>query len=44
MGDDLREFGGLYAVVEREAEMVRHFNRLIARDQDGHCNDAAVAR
>ena len=36
--------GRLHAVVEREVEIVRQFDRLIARDERGDRDDATVAR
>ena len=35
---------GLHAVVEGEAEILRHLGRLITRDQRRKRDDAAVAR
>src|SRR5882757_9883436 len=42
--DDFRQFGRLHAVVEREVEIVRKFDHLIARDERGDRDDASVAR
>ena len=36
--------GRLHAIVEREVEIVRQFDRLIARDERGDRDDATVAR
>ena len=44
MRDDLRDLARLDAVIERQVEMVRHLDGLVARDQCGQRNDAAVAR
>src|SRR4051812_27290387 len=43
MGDELRELGGLDAVVESQSDVARHLNGLVARDQRRHGDDAAVA-
>src|SRR5207244_13129317 len=42
--DDLGDLARLHAVVERQVEVVRHLDRLVACDQRGERNDAAVAR
>src|SRR5207302_6966294 len=42
MCDDPGNLRWLDAVFEREIEMVRHLNRLVARDQRGKRDDAAV--
>ena len=44
MGDDFRDFGWLYATTEREIQIVWQLNCLIARNQGGDRDDAAVAR
>ena len=44
MGDDLRDLAGLDAVVQGQIEVIRHVNRLIARDQSRKRNDAPVPR
>src|SRR5947209_382457 len=43
MGDDLRNFRRLHAVVERKLQVIRQSNHLVARDQRGERDDAAVA-
>jgi hypothetical protein len=43
MRDDLRNFGWLDPIVEREIEMVRRLDRPIARDQSSEGHHAAVA-
>ena len=43
MRDDLRDFGGLYAFIERKVEIMRHLGGLIARNQRRERDDAAVA-
>ncbi|MGY3368839.1 hypothetical protein ACVWZL_005964 [Bradyrhizobium sp. GM2.4] len=43
MSDDLRYLRRLHAAVEREGQVVRQFDGLVAGDQRGHRNDAAVA-
>ena len=42
MRDDLGNLAWLYAVVESEVDIVRHLCRLVACDQGGEGNDAAV--
>ena len=42
MRDYLRDLAGFDAVMERQVEMVGHLDRLVARDQGGKRNDAAV--
>ena len=44
MRDDLRDFRRRDAVVERQVDVVRHLDRLAARDQHGERHHAAVAR
>lgn len=44
MSDDLGDLGGLHAVVERKVDVVRHLDRLVARDQRGERDNAAVAQ
>jgi hypothetical protein len=44
MRDDLRDLRRLHAVVEREGQVVRQFDGLVAGDQRGDGDDAAVAR
>ena len=33
MGNDLRNLPGLHAIVQRQVEMIRHFDGLIACDE-----------
>src|SRR5688572_31537221 len=42
MRDGLRDLARRDAVVERDVEVVRHLDRLIARDERGERHDAAV--
>ena len=44
MSNCLGNLGGLHAAVEREVEIVRQFDRLIARDQGRESDDTAIAR
>ena len=44
MRDDLGNLPRFDVVIERQLEMVRHLDRLVARNQRGERNDAAVAR
>ena len=44
MGDDLRNLRRLHAVVERKLQVIRQRDRLIAPDQRGERDDAAIAR
>ena len=44
MRDDLRNLRRLHAVVERKLQVIRQRDRLIAPDQRGERDDAAVAR
>ena len=44
MGDDLGDLARLDAVVEREVQMARHLDRLVAGDQRRERDDAAVPR
>ena len=44
MRNDLRNLTRFNAVVECEVEIVRHLDRLVARNQGGDGNDAAVPR
>ena len=43
MRDDLGDFAWLDTVIERQVQMRRHLDRLVARDQDGEGDDAPVA-
>ena len=43
MRDDLRDFARFDTVVEREVEMRRHLDRLVACDQRCEGDDAPVA-
>ncbi len=43
MRDDLGDFGRLDAVIERDVQVIRHLDRLVARDQRGKRDNAAVA-
>ena len=44
MGDDLGDLARLEAVVEREVQMARHLDRLVAGDERRERDDAAVPR
>ena len=44
MRDDLGDLARLDAVIEREVQMVRHLDRLVAGDQRRERDDAAVPR
>jgi hypothetical protein len=44
MRDDLRDLARLDAVIERQVEMVVQLDGLVARDQGGERDDAAVPR
>ena len=44
MGDDLRNLRRLHAVVERKLQVIRQRDRLIAPDQRGERDDAAIAQ
>ena len=44
MRDDLGNLACFYAVIERLVEMRRQLCRLIARDQNRHGNETAIAR
>src|SRR5439155_7914382 len=43
MRDDLGDFGGLDAVVERDVQVVSHLDRLVSCDQRSQRHDATVA-
>lgn len=43
MRDGFRDFGRPHAVVEREIEIERHLDRLVARNQRGDGDEATVA-
>jgi hypothetical protein len=42
MCDELGDLRRLDAVVERQVDVVRHLDRVVARDERGERNDAAV--
>src|SRR5687767_2840466 len=44
MSDELGNLGGLDAAVQRDVQVIRHFGRVVARDQRRERHDAAVAR
>ncbi len=44
MRDDLRQFSGRYAIIERQVKVMQHADRLNASDQCRYGHDAAVAR
>ena len=44
MHDDLRDFGGLYAALQGAIEVKRQLDSLVARNQCGQRDDAAVTR
>jgi hypothetical protein len=43
MRDDLGNLARLNAVIERQVQVEGHLDRLVARDQRGERNDAAVS-
>ena len=43
MRDDLGHLLRLDAIVERQVQVERHLDRLVARDQRGERDDAAIA-
>ena len=44
MRDYLGDLTRFDAVIERQVEVARHLDRLVARDEDGERHDAAVPR